>query len=401
MARSADEAQRSLSTRGFRVLAVASRSVAQASGFGAKDECELTLVGFLAFADHLLEGVADSIAALERDGVAVKILSGDNELVAAHICREAGLDPGRIVLGTELEPMLDPALAHVAEQTRVFARISPNQKLRIIRALKSRGHVVGFMGDGINDAPSLHFADVGISAAGAIDVAKEASDIVLLEHRLEVLHAGIVAGRRAFGNVLKYLLMGTSSNFGNMFSMAGAVLFLPFLPMLPTQILLNSFLYDLAQLTIPTDNIDPAYVQRPQRWDVRLIRNFMLVIGPLSSLYDFLTFYILLSYFHFDERSFHTGWFVESLATQALVLFVIRTAGRPWLNRPSLPLIVTTLLVVAVGVALPYSPLAHALGFEPMPPSYFVFLGLVVSSYLVLVEIVKHRVMARLVSRTG
>jgi Mg2+-importing ATPase len=257
--------------------------------------------------------------------------------------------------------------------------------------------VVGFLGDGINDAPSLHAADVGISAAGAVEVAREASDIVLLERRLDVLHAGIIAGRRSFANVLKYLLMGTSSNFGNMFSMAGASLFLPFLPMLPTQILLNNFLYDLAQVTIPTDRVDPIYIGRPQRWNVGLIRNFMLVIGPISSLYDFLTFFVLLNLFGFGEVLFHTGWFVESLATQTLVLFVIRTAARPWANRPSLALTITTLLVVAVGVGLPYTAAAAPLGLAPLPPTYFVFLAFVLVTYLAVVEAVKHRVMRRLV----
>ena len=279
----------------------------------------------------------------------VKILTGDNELVTRHICGQVGIDATRIVLGDEIQVMGDTALAQVAEQADVFARVSPGQKNRIIRALKHRSHVVGFLGDGINDAPSLHAADVGISVAGAVDVAQDAADIILLERNLAVLHNGIVEGRKTFGNVLKYLLMGTSSNFGNMFSMAGASLFLPFLPMLPTQILLNNFLYDLAQVTIPTDNVDPAYIRSPQRWDIGIVRNFMLVIGPISSIYDFLTFYVLLSLFRSSEALFHTGWFVESLATQTLVLFVIRTAGSPWSNRPSLPLASTILLVVAVG----------------------------------------------------
>ena len=285
----------------------------------------------------------------------------------------------------------------VAEQTTVFARVSPAQKHRIIRALKARGHVVGYIGDGINDAPSLHAADVGISVAGAVDVAREAADIVLLERRLDVLHAGILAGRRSFGNVLKYLLMGTSSNFGNMLSMAGAALFLPFLPMLPTQILLNNFLYDMAQVTIPSDNVDPAYVRRPQRWDIRLVRDFMLVLGPVSSLYDFLTFFVLLRLFGYGEKLFHTGWFVESLATQTLVLFVIRTAGRPWSNRPSAPLAATVLAVVAFGALLPYLPLADWLGFAPLPASYFAFLVAVVGTYLALTEAVKRAMMRRLV----
>ena len=295
--------------------------------------------------------------------------------------------------------MDDAALMRVAEQATMFARVSPAQKHRIVRALKAGGHVVGYLGDGINDAPSLHGADVGISVAGAVDVAREASDIILLERRLDVLHAGILAGRRSFGNVLKYLLMGTSSNFGNMVSMAGAALVLPFLPMLPLQILLNNFLYDLTQITIPTDNVDPAYVRRPQRWNVAVIRKFMWIVGPLSSVYDFLTFFVLLRVFGFGEISFHTGWFVESLATQALVLFVIRTAARPWKDRPSAALTATTVAVVVAGAVLPFTSLAAILGFAPLPATYFGFLALVVGSYLALVELVKARVMHQLVVR--
>jgi Mg2+-importing ATPase len=384
---------RSLSERGFRVIAVAYKRVSKPAGFTTADESEFTLAGFLTFADHPLEGVRESLNALRNDGVDVKILTGDNELVTRHICSQVGIDGGRIVLGSEIENMDEIALARVAERTRVFARVSPAQKHRIIRSLKSSGHVVGFLGDGINDAPSLHAADVGISVAGAVDVAREASDIVLLERRLDVLHAGIVAGRRSFGNVLKYLLMGTSSNFGNMFSMAGAAMFLPFLPMLPIQILLNNFLYDFAQITIPTDNIDPAYIRRPQRWNVSLIRNFMLMIGPVSSLYDFLTFFVLLQFFQFGETLFHTGWFVESLATQTLVLFVIRTAGRPWKNKPSVPLVLTTLAVVTVGSFLPYTRLAGQFGLAPLPLAYFVYLALAVGTYMAIVEAVKGRVM--------
>jgi P-type Mg2+ transporter len=328
--------------------------------------------------------------------VVVKILTGDNELVAQHVCSQVGLDLARIVGGDEIERMTDSALAVVAERATVFARVSPAQKTRIILALKSRNHVVGFLGDGINDAPSIHTADVGVSVATAVDVAKDAADIILLERNLGVLHAGILEGRRAFGNVMKYLLMGTSSNFGNMFSMAGAFLFLPFLPMLPTQILLNNFLYDLAQITIPTDNVDDAFIEIPQRWNIGIIQRFMMVIGPLSSIYDFLTFGVLLWVFRASEALFQTGWFVESLATQTLVLFVIRTVGTPWRSRPSLPLAVTTVLVVLIGVMLPFTPLAATLGFVPLPGAYFVFLGGVTLTYLVLVEVVKRRLMRRL-----
>ncbi len=235
-----------------------------------------------------------------------------------------------------------------------------------------------------------------MSVATAVDVAKDAADIILLERDLNVLHAGILEGRRAFGNVMKYLLMGTSSNFGNMFSMAGAFLFLPFLPMLPTQILLNNFLYDLAQITIPTDNVDDAFIRTPQRWNIGIIQRFMVVIGPISSIYDFLTFGVLLWVFRASEALFQTGWFVESLATQTLVLFVIRTAGNPWRSRPSLPLAVTTVLVVLIGMILPFTPLATTLGFVPLPSVYFVFLGGVTVTYLALVELVKRRLMRKL-----
>jgi P-type Mg2+ transporter len=390
-----------LSAHGSRVLAVA-YAVAPLQGvYAAHDERELVLAGFVTFFDPPMEGVLEAIRALRRDGVVVKILTGDNALVAQHVCRQVGLDSTRIVLGDEIERMTDSALAAVAEQETVFARVSPSQKNRIILALKSRNHVVGFLGDGINDAPSIHTADVGVSVATAVDVAKDAADIILLERDLNVLHAGILEGRRAFGNVMKYLLMGTSSNFGNMFSMAGAFLFLPFLPMLPTQILLNNFLYDLAQITIPTDNVDDAFIRTPQRWNIGIIQRFMVVIGPISSIYDFLTFGVLLWVFRASEALFQTGWFVESLATQTLVLFVIRTAGNPMRSRPSLPLAVTTVLVVLIGVILPFTPLAATLGFVPLPGAYFVFLVAVTVTYLVLVECVKRRLMRRLLGTSG
>jgi Mg2+-importing ATPase len=387
-----------LSAQGYRVLAVACRAVPRQAAYTASDEQHLVLVGFVAFVDPPVPGVTEVLQALRQDGVAVKILTGDNERVAQHICTQVGLDGGRVVLGEELDSMTAPALAAVAEHATVFARVSPAQKHRIILALKSRDHVVGFLGDGINDAPSLHAADVGISVAQAVDVAKDAADIILQERALAVLHTGILEGRKAFANVMKYLLMGTSSNFGNMFSMAGAVLFLPFLPMLPTQILLNNFLYDLAQITIPTDRVDTNFVQRPQRWHLRLIRNFMLLIGPLSSLYDFLTFVVLLQVFHASAALFHTGWFVESLATQTLVIFIIRTAGNPLRSRPSLPLTLTTVLMVGVGVVLPCTALAPLLGFVPLPPAYFAFLGGATLTYLLLVEGVKRRLLRYLVA---
>jgi Mg2+-importing ATPase len=387
------ETYKALSGKGFRVLAVAYAKVSPQIGYSVADERDLVLTGFLAFGDPPLPDACEALAALRRDGVQVKIITGDSDLVAAHVCGAVGIDPGKIVMGEEIERMSDSALAHVADQTAVFARISPAQKNRILLALKHRGHVVGFMGDGINDAPSLHAADVGISVSTAVDVARDAADIILLQPGLSVLHEGILEGRKAFGNVMKYLLMGTSSNFGNMLSMAGASLFLPFLPMLPTQILLNNFLYDMAQVTIPTDNVDEAYVRKPQHWDIRLIRNFMVFIGPISSLYDFLTFYVLLYLLHAGEAEFHTGWFVESLATQTLVLFIIRTRQNPFRSRPSGPLAATTLIIVALGAVIPFTPLARPLGFTVLPPLYFAFLAIAVVTYLLLVEIAKRRLM--------
>ena len=384
-----------LSASGARVLALAERDLPLRERYTAADERGLTLAGFVVFSDPLVPGVAEALAALHRDGVRVKILTGDSDLVARHVCAQVGLDVGRIVLGTELDGMTNGALAVVAEQTTVFARVAPAQKSRIIQALQGRDHVVGFLGDGINDAPSLHAAHVGVSVANAVDVARDAADIILGERSLDQLHQGILAGRRTFANVMKYLLMGTSSNFGNMFTMAGAALVLPFLPMLPTQILLNNFLYDLAQLTIPTDRVDPAMVQSPRRWDIRALRDFMLTIGPISSLYDVLTFAALLWLFEAGEALFHTGWFVESLATQTLVIFVIRTAGSPMTSRPSRALTATTLAVVLTGMLLPFTPLAAPLGFVPLPASFFAFLAVATVTYLVLVEAVKRRVLRR------
>jgi len=375
-----------LSALGFRTLAVAYVNVAFKQNYSVADEAYLTLAGFLAFADPPRPDAAEALAALRRNRVEVKIITGDGDLVTRYVCEQVGLNAGNIVLGDELDRMTDAALGHVAETTTVFARISPAQKNRILLALKHRRHVVGFMGDGINDAPSLHAADVGISVSSAVDVARDAADIILVEPGLNILDSGITEGRKAFGNVMKYLLMGTSSNFGNMFSMAGASVFLPFLPMLPTQILLNNFLYDMSQITIPTDNVDDEYVRKPQHWDIHLIRNFMVFIGPISSAFDFLTFFVLLHFFRATEALFHTGWFVESIATQTLVIFIIRTARNPLRSRPSRPLRLTTLAIVAVGVLLPFSPLASALGFVPLPLTYLGFVAAATLIYLCLVE---------------
>lgn len=379
--------------QGLRVLAVAYRNVPAQERYAISDETDLTLAGFALFADPIIPGVAECLRALAEDGVTVKILTGDNERVARHVCAQVGIDVTQLVTGAEIEGLGETALGILAERTSIFARVNPAQKHRIVLALKARNCVVGFLGDGINDAPSLHAADVGISVASAVDVAREAADIVLRERDLKALHAGVIEGRRAFTNVMKYLLMGTSSNFGNMFSMAAGALFLPFLPMLPTQILLNNFLYDMAQTTIPTDNVDSAQLRRPRRWSVALIRRFMLGIGPISSLYDFLTFYVLIHWLHASEAAFHTGWFIESLATQTLVLFVIRTAGNPLRSRPSKALILSVLAALAIGILLPVTPLAGDLGFVLLPPAFFVFLVAASGTYLLLVEMAKRRFM--------
>jgi Mg2+-importing ATPase len=385
-----------LGADGHRVIAVGYRWFESRDTFAREDENDLVLAGFVSFADPILPDAAQVLGELKADGVTVKILTGDQDVVAHHVCRQIGISEDAIVRGDEIDRLDDAALSHVAERASVFTRVSPAQKNRVISALKARGHVVGYIGDGINDAPSLRTADVGISVVTATDVAREAADVVLGKRSLEVLHKGILEGRRASGNTMKYLLMGTSSNFGNMFSMAIASVFLPFLPMLPTQILLNNLLYDLAQITIPSDNVDREYLERPRRWDIRLIRDFMIFIGPISSIFDFLTFYVLLHVFSANETSFHTGWFVESLATQTLVLFVIRTMGNPFASPPSAPLIATTLTVVAVGVLIPALPFAGRLGFAVPPFSYLAFVAAATTVYLALVELMKRIVVRRL-----
>lgn len=379
--------------RGLRVLAVAWRRVEAQARYAAADETGLVLAGFVSFVDPLMPGVGRALQALAVDGIALKVLTGDNPRVARYTCGKAGLDPGEVVTGDQLAGMSETALGLLAARTRVFALVTPEQKHRIVVALKARGEVVGFLGDGVNDAPSLHAADVGISVANAADIARDSADILLRERSLDVLHAGVLEGRRAFANVMKYLFMGTSSNFGNMFSMVVGSLVLPFLPMLPAQILLNNFLYDLAQTTIPSDRVDDAQLRGPQRWSVPLIRRFMVGIGPVSSVYDLLTFYVLIHWLHATAETFHTGWFIESLATQTLVVFVIRTHGNPLRSRPSAPLVASVVAVVVVGLALPWTPLAGLFGFVPLPPAFFAFLAIATSSYLLLVQVLKRRFM--------
>jgi len=389
--RLAEQSYQQLSADGYRVLGVATRSMDARSDYVREDECDLTLVGFAAFLDPPKEGVADTLNALADDGVRVLIMTGDNEHVTRKTATEVGLPADNIIVGTQVDAMDNAALAYQAEHGAMFARVSPEQKNRVITALKGRGWVVGFLGDGINDAPSMHAADVGISVVNGVDVARDAANIILLEKDLAVLDDGIREGRSSFANIMKYIVMGTSSNFGNMFSMAGASLFLPFLPMLPTQILLNNLLYDVSQMAIPSDRVDSELMRRPKRWRIDFIRQFMLIIGPISSIYDFLTFGTLLYFFHANQQLFHTGWFVESLATQTLVVFVIRTAGNPLKSRPSTALTIAVLAVVSIAFVLPFTPLGSLIGFTPMPLLLVVTIMLFAATYLGLVQLVKQR----------
>ena len=377
---------------GLRVLAIAcKREPETLVDAVVDDESELVFAGFAAFLDPPKASAAPALAALAASGVAVKIVTGDSELVTRHVCAELGLAVTGVLLGSEIVAMNDDALRARVEGVNLFCRANPQQKNRVLLALKARGHVVGCMGDGINDAPSLHAADVGISVDSAVDVARQAASMILLDKDLNVLHAGILEGRRTFGNVMKYIMMATSSNFGNMASMAAATLFLPFLPMLPLQILLNNFLYDLSELPLPLDRVDEQALARPQRWDMGFIRDFMIRIGPVSSVFDFVTFALLLWVLHAGEAEFHTGWFVESLATQVLVIFVIRTRGNPLASRPHRAVVLTSLGVVTLAVLLPFTPLAPTLGFTPLPLAFFALLALVAMAYLALVEAVKQR----------
>jgi Mg2+-importing ATPase len=387
----AEATYRALSADGYRTLGVASRTVDDCQVYKPDAEREMTFAGFAAFLDPPKDGVPAVLEALKVNGVRVVVMTGDNQYVTQKVARDVGLPADLVITGTQVDTMDDAALAYQAEKAAIFARVSPEQKNRVILALKARGHVVGYMGDGINDAPSLHTADVGISVVNGVEVAKDAAKIILLEKDLAVLNDGIIEGRRCFANIMKYIVMGTSSNFGNMFSMAAASLFLPFLPMLPTQILLNNFLYDVSQISIPTDNVDAALLRRPKRWQIGFIRQFMTIIGPISSLYDFLTFGLLFWVFQASTNPslFHTGWFVESLATQTLVVFVIRTAGNPFQSRPSRPLLVAVLAVVTVATALPYTPLHHPLGLTPLPLALLGTIGLLTVTYLAVVQVVK------------
>jgi Mg2+-importing ATPase len=397
-----------LSCEGFRVLAIATKDVPalatdaqHVTAYGKADECELTLEGYVAFFDPPKESALAAIEALERHGVRVKVITGDNEFVACKVCKDVGLANDRILLGKAVERMSDAELAAAAEETVVFARVSPAHKLRIIQALKARGHTVGFMGDGINDAPALHGADVGISVDTAVDIAKESADLILLEKSLLVLDEGVLEGRKVFSNIVKYVRMGASSNFGNMFSVVGASAFVPFLPMRPIQILANNLLYDLSQTAIPTDAVDVERLQLPRTWDIRELTRFIVFIGPCSSIFDYSTFFLMLYVFGcwnvstpgaavHSERLFQTGWFVESLVTQTLIIHVIRTNKIPFVrSRPSPFLLATSLSIIAVGVALPFTTLGRYLGFTALPALYWPYLVLTVLCYVCLAQVIK------------
>lgn len=397
---------RSLSAEGYRVLAIAYREFDRSKQtFSVTDEAELILLGYIAFFDPAKDTSAKAIEALSRSGIAVKILTGDNELVTRKVCRDVAMPITRIATGTQLAALDDPAFAREVDEANVLARLTPDQKEKVIKTLRAQGHVVGFLGDGINDVLAMKAADVGISVDTAVDVAKESADIILLEKSLLVLEDGIMEGRKVFGNIIKYIKMGASSNFGNVFSVVGGSYFLPFLPMAPIQFLVNNLLYDFSQTAIPLDNVDREYLDRPRRWNIRSIQKFMVYIGPLSSIFDYATFFLMLYFFgcaafgspgtsvadksHL-EKLFHTGWFVESLLTQTLIVHIIRTQRIPFIqSRASKSMLFTTLVIMAVGVWLPFSPLARFLGFTPLPPVFFLWLAGFLLAYSVLTHNVK------------
>lgn len=402
-----------LSSMGYRVLAIAYRDYENTKEtFSAADEQGLTLLGYLAFFDPPKDSAEKAIRSLGEHGVRVKVLTGDNELVTRKVCTDVGFAEGKVITGKELEALSPEEFSKAIEEHDIFARLTPANKERIVRGLRSAGHVVGYMGDGINDAAALRASDVGISVDSAVDVAKESADIILLEKNLLVLEDGILEGRRLFNNILKYIKMGASSNFGNMFSMLGSSILLPFFPMTPVQILLNNLLYDFSQTGIPLDNVDAEAVKKPQSWDISFIRRFMVALGPISSIFDYATFALMLFVFGCSawwapgtsaaaklqlEALFHTGWFVESLLTQTIIVHIIRTDRIPFIqSRASLAMTLTTLAVMAIGVFLPYSPVAHFFGLVPLPLAYWPWILLFLLAYSVLAHIVKTRFGKRL-----
>ncbi|MFA5786194.1 MAG: magnesium-translocating P-type ATPase [Actinomycetota bacterium] len=381
---------------GSRVVAIGTRAAPGLESLSPQEEHDLELAGFLIFLDPTKASAASAIQRLQRLGITVKIVTGDNDRVAQTVCAALGMACSGTLTGADLDGLDDDQLAEKVASTTIFARVSPEQKARIIQAQRRGGSDVAFLGDGVNDALALHHADVGISVDTAADVAKDAADIILLEKDLDVLANGVAEGRRTFANTIKYVLMGTSSNFGNMFSAAAASAFLKFLPMLPSQVLLNNLLYDSSQMAIPTDHVDEEMAERPSHWDISFIRHFMTFFGPISSLFDFLTFAIMLGVFRAGPQLFRSGWFVESLATQTLVIFVIRTRRVPFFrSRPSRSLFAAALACVLVGAALPMSPLARHLGFQSLPVGYFVALAAMAATYLALVEVGKRWFLGR------
>jgi Mg2+-importing ATPase len=383
-----------LSSDGFRVLAVAHKHLAAGEFISKEDECDLILKGYVAFLDPPKDSAGKAIDALQRHGVTIKVLTGDNELVTRKVCCEVGLNASDVLSGSKVETMTDDELAEAVERTHIFARLSPAHKQRIIRALQHKGHVVGFLGDGINDAPALHVADVGISVDSAVDIAKAAAAVILLEKDLMVLDDGVIEGRKVFVNILKYIRMGASSNFGNMFSVLGASAFLPFMPMAPIQVLTNNLLYDFSQVPIPTDTVGPEQTAKPRPWNIGDIRRFVLFIGPISSIFDYTTFFVMLYVFGCWDPAraslFQTAWFVESLITQTLIVHIIRTNKLPFLQgRASWQLTMTTVAIMAVAAWLPFSPVAPALGFTALPPLYWPILLATLLSYVVLTQAVK------------
>lgn len=387
------EIKQGLNSEGFRVIAVAYKKIIKDNRrYSIADEANLTLLGFLAFLDPPKDTAADAIRELKAYGIGIKVLTGDNDLVARKICSEVGLPVNQIILGEQIDNLNDDELCKLAGEVSVFAKLAPFHKERIIKALRDKNNVVGFLGDGINDAPALRAADVGISVDSAADIAKESSDIILLEKSLHVLKDGVVEGRKIFGNVVKYIQMASSSNFGNMFSVVGGSIFLPFLPMLPLQILTNNILYDVSQTAIPTDKIDEEYLTKPRQWKIDQIRRFILYLGPISSIFDYATYFIMLYIFGAwtNPALFHTGWFVESLLSQTLIIYIIRTNKIPFLqSRPSWPLTLTTLGVVAVGCYLPFSFLANMLSLVPLPLLYWLLLTGMLVVYAILTQLIK------------
>lgn len=384
-----------LNSQGFRVIALAYKQMPGATDeptYAIKDESDLILLGFLAFLDPPKDTATEALEQLRQLNVDIKILTGDNEIITIYICKEVGVPVEHLLLGPQIEEMNETELAEAVSSASIFARLAPMHKERIIRALQSKGHVVGFMGDGINDAPALKAADVGISVDSAVDIVKESSDIILLENSLLVLQQGVLEGRRVFGNIVKYIKMAASSSFGNMFSVVGASAFLPFLPMLPIQVLINNLLYDFSQTTIPTDEVDAEWLTKPRKWEIDEILRFILCIGPISSIFDYLTFFIMLYVFNCWDNPvlFHTGWFIESLFTQTLIIHVIRTNKVPFFQSwASWPLILTSIVIVAVGAWLTVSPLADTLGFVSPPSLYWGLLAVILVCYVVLTQLVK------------